>query len=201
MPVKSERGEAKATRKARKNQVRFDGKALLQEKLGIDLTQIRGLDALTVLTVISECGVDLSRFPTSKHFKSWLGLCPGTKKSGHRVLSSRSRRTTNRGATALRIAAQALLRSDSELGAVGRSLRGRIGPEKTVTAVAGKLADRIYLSLKSGRVMEDRGSEYHDLKYRERSITSLTKRARRLGLRLVPVAANTQNHPCEVTVS
>jgi transposase len=195
MPVKSEPSEqAKTKRKARKNQVRFDGKTLLREKLGIDLTQIQGLDVLTVLTVISECGVDLTRFPTSKHFKSWLGLCPGTKKSGHRVLSSRSRRTTNRGATALRVAAQSLLRSDSELGAFGRSLRGRIGPEKTITAMAGKLADRIYLSLKSGRVMEDRGSEYHDLKYRERSIASITKRARRLGLQLVPIGENTKNH-------
>jgi transposase len=201
MPVKSEQTKAKAKRKARKNQVRFDGKTLLEEKLGIDLTQIRGLDVLSVLTVISECGVDLSRFPTSKHFKSWLGLCPGTKKSGHRVLSSRSRRTTNRGATALRVAAQSLLRSDSELGAVGRSLRGRIGAEKSLTAVAGKLADRIYLSLKSGRVMEDRGSEYHDLKYRERSIASLTKRARRLGLQLVPVAENTPKPSRELTVS
>ena len=173
--------------KARKNQVRFDGRTLLHERLGLDLTEIRGLEVLTVLTVISECGLDLSRFPTSKHFKSWLGLAPGTKKSGHRVLSSRSRRTTNRGATALRVAAQSLLRSDCELGAVGRSLRGRIGAEKAITAVAGKLADRIYLSLTTGRVFEDRGAQYHELKHRERTMASLQKRARRLGLQLIPI--------------
>jgi transposase len=202
LPVQKTETTVKPTRqKPRKNQIRFDGRTLLHERLGIDLTQIRGLEVLTVLTVISECGVDLSRFPTSKHFKSWIGLAPGTKKSGHRVLSSRSRRTTNRGATALRVAAQSLLKSDCELGAVGRSLRGRIGAEKAITTVAGKLADRIYLSLKTGRVFEDRGAQYHDLKHRERAMASLQKRARRLGMQLVPIGETAQKTIAASTVS
>jgi transposase len=202
LPVRTTEITSKPSRrKPRKNQIRFDGRTLLHERLGIDLTQIRGLEMLTVLTVISECGLDLSRFSTSKHFKSWLGLAPGTKKSGHRVLSSRSRRTTNRGATALRVAAQSLLKSDCELGAVGRSLRGRIGVEKAVTAVAGKLADRIYLSLKTGRVFEDRGAQYHDLKHRQRTVASLQKRAQRLGLQLVPLGATPIEPAPESTVS
>ena len=202
LPAKQTETTVKPTRqKPRKNQVRFDGRTLLHERLGIDLTQIRGLEVLTLLTVISECGVDLSRFPTDKHYKSWLGLCPGTKKSGHRLLSSRSRRTTNRAATALRVAAQSLLKSDCELGAVGRALRGRIGAEKAITAVAGKLADRIYLSLKTGRVFEDRGAQYHDLKHRERTMASLQKRARRLGLQLVPIGETVKKTIAESTVS
>src|SRR5712691_8663498 len=115
--------------------------------------------------------------------------------------SSRSRRTTNRAATALRVAAQSLLKSDCELGAVGRSLRGRIGAEKAITAVAGKLADRIYLSLKTGRVFEDRGAQYHDLKHRERTMASLQKRARRLGLQLVPIGETVKKTIAESTVS
>ncbi len=202
LPAKQTETTVKPTRqKPRKNQVRFDGRTLLHERLGIDLTQIRGLEVLTLLTVISECGVDLSRFPTDKHYKSWLGLCPGTRKSGHRLLSSRSRRTTNRAATALRVAAQSLLKSDCELGAVGRALRGRIGAEKAITAVAGKLADRIYLSLKTGRVFEDRGAQYHDLKHRERTMASLQKRARRLGLQLVPIGETVKKTIAESTVS
>jgi transposase len=173
--------------KRRKNQVSFDGRALLHERLGVDLTRIKGLDVLTVLTVISECGVDLSRFPTDRHYVSWLGLAPGTKKSGHRVLSSRSRRTTNRAATALRLAAQSLLRSQSELGAFGRALRARIGAEKAITAVAAKLARRIYLSLQTGRLCEDRGVSYHDQQHHDRHLASLHKRARRLGMQLVPL--------------
>jgi transposase len=188
LPVRTcVQSKASSRPKRRKNQVWFDGQSLLHERLGVDLTQIKGLEVLTVLTVISECGVDLSRFPTDNHFVSWLGLAPGTRKSGHRVLSSRSRRTTNRAATALRLAAQSLLKSQSELGAFGRSLRARIGAEKAITAVAAKLARRIYLSLQTGRVYEDRGAAYHDLQHHDRHLASLHKRARRLGMQLVPL--------------
>lgn len=173
--------------KRRKNQVSFDGRSLLHERLGVDLTRIKGLDVLTILMVISECGIDLSRFPTHKHFVSWLGLAPGTRKSGHRVLSTRSRRTTNRAATALRLAAQSLLKSQSELGAFGRALRARAGAEKAITAIAAKLAVRIYLSLQTGRVYEDRGAAYHDQQHHDRHLASLHKRARRLGMQLVPL--------------
>lgn len=187
LPVRTAATTTKSNAKRRKNQVSFDGRTLLEERLGVDLVKIKGLDVLTILTVISESGMDLSRFPTDKHYASWLGLAPGTKKSGHRVLSSRSRRTTNRAATALRLAAQSLLKSKSELGAFGRSLRARIGAEKAITAVAAKLASRIYLSIHTGRVYEDRGEQYHDEQHRQRNLASLRKRARRLGMELVPL--------------
>jgi transposase len=188
LPTRTQIEDRKSKSKPRKNQVSFDGRTLLHERLGVDLTRIKGLEVLTVLTVISESGMDLSRFPTDKHYVSWLGLAPGTKKSGHRVLSSRSRRTTNRAATALRLAAQSLLKSTSELGAFGRSLRARIGAEKAITAVAAKLASRIYLSLQTGRVYEDRGETYHDQQHRNRRLASLRKHALRLGMNLVPLA-------------
>lgn len=191
VPVRAQAAESaparKSRAKARKNQVNFDGRSLLQERLGVDLTEIKGLDVLTILTVISESGIDLSRFPTEKHYASWLGVAPGTKKSGKRVLSARSRRTTNRAATALRLAAQSLLKSKSELGAFGRSLRARVGAEKAITAVAAKLAHRIYLSLRTGRVFADRGAEYHEQQHHDRYLASLHKRARKLGLQLVPL--------------
>lgn len=187
LPVRAAATGKTAGPKRRKNQVSFDGRTLLEERLGVDLTKIKGLEVLTILAVISEGGIDLSRFPTDNHYVSWLGLAPGTNKSGHRVLSTRSRRTTNRAATALRLAAQSLLKSKSELGAFGRSLRARIGAEKAITAVAAKLARRIYMSLQTGRVYEDRGADYHHEQHRERSLASLRKRARRFGLELVPL--------------
>jgi exonuclease VII small subunit len=192
LPVKQSREtlpKARATKgKARKNELRIeDGGALLYERLGVDLTLIAGLQVLTILTVVSECGVDLSRFPTAKHFASWLGLSPGTNKTGGRVVSAKSRQTTNRAATALRLAAQSLLKTDTELGAFGRSLRGRIGPQKAITAVAAKLAHRIYDSLRTGKAYEDRGSGYHEAVHRQRNLSALTKRARRFGMILVPI--------------
>jgi transposase len=189
LPVKTEETPKAPRSKPRKNQVTFDGRTLLHQRLGMDLTQIKGLDLLTLLTVFSESGTNLThRYPTDNHYVSWLGLAPGTKKSGHRVLSSRSRRTTNRAATALRLAGQSLLKSpNSELGAFGRALRARIGAEKAITAVAAKLARRIYLSLQTGHVFEDRGASYHDEQHQHRNLTSLRKRARRLGMQLVPL--------------
>ena len=71
-----------------KNSVGFDARGALFKASGVDLTRILGTDTSTVLKVISEIGVDLARFPSVKHFTSWLGLCPGTKISGGKVLSS-----------------------------------------------------------------------------------------------------------------
>jgi transposase len=191
LPIKADRTTVPAARgkrgKPRKNEVQFDARTLLYERLGLDLTQIAGLHILTILTVISECGFDLTRFPTAKHFCSWLGLSPGTHITGGRVISSRSRRTANRASTALRVAAQALADSNTELGAFYRRKKGQIGPEKAITATAAKLARRIYDSLRTGRPYSDRGQQFYDLMDRERTLASLQKRARRLNMRLVPV--------------
>jgi hypothetical protein len=96
-----------------KNAPRFDARTALFEASGVDLTRIPGIDTSTALKVISEIGPDLQRFPTVKHITSWLGLCPGTKISGGKVLSSATKRCANRAAQALRMAAQALRKSQS----------------------------------------------------------------------------------------
>src|SRR6202051_5413813 len=78
LPIKADRTsvpEARGKRgKPRKNEVQFDVRTLLYERLGLDLTQIADLHILTILTVISECGIDLSRFSTAKHYCSLLGV-------------------------------------------------------------------------------------------------------------------------------
>jgi transposase len=97
--------------KANPNAPRFDARGELYRMCGVDLTAIDGIDANTALKLIGEIGTDITRWPTVKHFTSWLCLCPGTKKSGGRVISSRTRRGGNRAAAALRLAAQSLERS------------------------------------------------------------------------------------------
>jgi len=97
-------------------------------------------------------GTDLSRFKNAKHFASWLGLCPGTKISGGKVLSGASRRTANRAAQALRLAAAALRSSQSALGAYYRRLCARLDRPKAITATAHKLARLIYTMLTKGRI-------------------------------------------------
>ncbi len=63
---------------------------------GVDLTRIDGIDVTTALVVASEVGTDMSRFPTDKHFASWVGLCPGTRITGGKVLSGKTKRCANR---------------------------------------------------------------------------------------------------------
>jgi len=93
----------------------------------VDFTQINGLGALTVQTILSEVGLDPTRFPTVKHFCSWLGLSPGSCITGGKVKTSRTRQVVNRAANAFRMAAHALKNSRSALGAFYRRLRSRLG--------------------------------------------------------------------------
>ena len=69
---------------------------------GVDLTRIDGIDVTTALAVISETRADMSRFPTAGHFASWLELCPGTKITGGKVVSGKTKRVANRVGQALR---------------------------------------------------------------------------------------------------
>jgi transposase len=116
---------------------------------GVDLSRIDGIDTIA-LVVVSEVGVDKSRFASDKHFTSWLGLCPGTKITDGKVLSGKTKRCVNRAAQALRLAAAALRTSRSALGAYFRRMCSRIDKPKAVTAAAHKLARLIYAMLTKG---------------------------------------------------
>lgn len=174
---------------AARNAVGFDARTALFEASGVDLTRIPGIDTSTALKVVAEVGVDLRRFPTVKHFTSWLNLCPGTKISGGKVLSAATKASNNRAAQALRMAAQALRKSQSALGAYHRRLCARMDRPKAITATAHKLARLIYFMLTRGQGYVEAGQEAYEQKYRERVVQNLTKRARQLGFELTPTAS------------
>ena len=176
-------------RKPRKNQAQFDLATLLYRMVGVDLTAIDGLDALTVQTIITEIGVDVSPWPTVKHFTSWLGLAPHNDKSGGRILRSRTKKTQNRANTALRLAAQSLSRSQSALGAFYRRMRAKHGPPKAITATAHKLARIVYHMLRYREAYVDPGEHHYEEQYRERVLRNLKRKAARLGMQLVPAGA------------
>ncbi|MDP2680751.1 MAG: IS110 family transposase [Rhodoferax sp.] len=169
-----------------KNSVRFDARTSLFEASGVDLTRIPGIDTSTALKVISEIGVDLARFPTVKHFTSWLGLCPGTKISGGKVLSSATKPCANRAAQALRMAAQALRKSQTALGAHHRRLCSRMDKPKAITASAHKLARLVYFMLTKGQAFVEAGQDEYEERYRQRVVQNLTRRAHQLGFLLTP---------------
>ena len=178
---------AAAKRRSRsRNAPKFDVREHLFRISGVDLTRIPGIDITTAMTVLSEIGVDMSRFETVKHFTSWLGLCPGTKISGGKVLGAATKRSVNRATQALKLAAAALRSSQSALGAYYRRMCARMDKGKAVTAAAHKLARLIYLMLTKGEEYTDQGQQYYEERYRERVVRSLSKRATELGMQLVP---------------
>jgi hypothetical protein len=119
-----------------RNEPRFDPRPALYTLLGADLTQIHGFGPYTVLRLVAECGDDMSKWPSAKHFTSWLCLAPGNKISGGRLLSSKTRRSSSRVAALLRIAAVNSGRTQTALGAFYRRLAARTGKAKAVTATA-----------------------------------------------------------------
>jgi len=178
--------QARRTRR-RKNQPAFDLRSSLVRMTGVDLTRIEGLEATTVLKVISETGPDMTPWPTVKHFASWLGLCSGSKKSGGRNFSGRTKPCANRAAAALRVAAQSLHHSKSWLGAFLRRKAMQRGMPKAITATAHKLARLIYFMLKNGTEYVVKTQGEYEQRHRERTLASLTRNAKRLGYALVPV--------------
>ena len=153
---------------------------------GADLTRIPGLQVQTVQIIISEVGVDMSRWNTEKQFASWLGLCPDNRVSGGKVLKRGTRHVVNRAATALRLAAWSLIRSQSALGANFRRLRSKLGAPKAITAMAHKLARLIYRMMKFGTEYVDKGMTAYESRYQQQQMKWLAKQAASLNLQLVP---------------
>jgi transposase len=180
----------KAPKERSKQRAAFDVRQALANWAGVDLTRIDGLGVAAVMKILSEIGPDLSRFANVKHFCSWLGLCPGTKISGGKVLSANTKRSANRVRQALKMAAMSLSRSDSALGAFYRRLCGRMDKPRANTAVAHKLARMIYFMLTRGEAFVDKGQQHYEQQQRQRSIAALKRRAATLGFNISPSPAN-----------
>ncbi|KLU24028.1 transposase [Caballeronia mineralivorans PML1(12)] len=192
--TQAEPGPSKRRRISKvKNAPKFDVRTYLFQICGVDLTAIDGIDVSTALKVIAEVGPDLSRFKSAKHFASWLGLCPGTKISGGKLLSGATKGNANRAAQALKLAAVGLRPSQSALGAYYRRMCGRLDKAKAVTAVAHKLARLIYAMLTKGTAYVDQGQAYYEERYQQRVLFHLKKRAAAMGLDLVPIQPQGQS--------
>ena len=163
-------GEQPRKNRIQGNAPRFDVRSHLYRMTGVDLTRINGVDAYTALKVIGEVGTDMTRWPTAKHFASWLGLSPNNRVTGGKVISSRTKPSANRAAKALRLAANALYRSHSALGAFLRRKKAQLGAPKAITATAHKLARIIYAMLRYGQQYVDAGAEYYESQYHERAL-------------------------------
>lgn len=188
--------EPKPRQRGRKpNDPRFDVRTALYYVTGVDLTELEGIADVTALVVVSEIGLDMSRFPSVRHFCAWLGLCPLVRQSGRnkkgqkKVQSSRTRPGRGRAAQALCLAASGLWQNQSALGGFLRRLKARLGPEKAVVATAHKLARQLYQTLRSGVLPATVSAEEYAVAQHVRAVEALKKKARRLGLVVTEPAA------------
>ncbi len=180
--------EARASEGADASAAAVPLRVQLKQLMGTDLMCIPGIGEQTALVLFTEVGPDLSRFPNSAHFASWLGLCPKNKISGGKVISSSTGPGANRAAQALRWATQSLFRSQSPLGQYFRRLRARVGTPAAIVATAHKLARIIYrlitdrVDYKEDKITE---TEHQDRQRFERRVRN---QARLLGYKLVSQA-------------
>jgi transposase len=175
-----------------KNAPDFDARSLLYQLIGVDLCEIDGLNESTVQTIISEVGTNMSRFPSEKHFCSWLGLAPHNDISGGKVLRSHTLETANRAGQAFRMAAYAIGRNpNTAFGAFYRRMRSRLGAKQAIVATAHKIARAFYQMLKHRTPYHDLGGEEYERRAREREVRNLTRRAAKLGMTLSPSTAAT----------
>src|SRR5271166_3253384 len=183
-------GSGKPRRRGRQsNGPAFDVGAALYSLLGKDLTRIDGIGPYLALKLVAECGDDLSAWPSAKHFTSWLCLAPSNKISGGKVLSSQTRRSGSRVAALLRLAAVTVGRTETALGAFYHRLSARIGKAKAVTATARKIERLFYNAVRHGMEYVDPGASFYDIRYRQRVVENLHRRAKTFGFVLQPIEA------------
>jgi transposase len=153
---------------------------------GVDLSVVDGFGVSLAQTVIMEVGTDMSKFPSEKHFCSWLGLAPKHEISGGQVLKNKTLKRKNRAGQAFRMAAQSVKQADCVFGVMYRRLKARLGPAQATVATAHAIARVVYRMLKYKVEYETISVEEYEKKYRDQQIKYMKKKAEKFGFQLVP---------------
>lgn len=164
----------------------FDMRSQLHKWVGVDLCALPGINENVAARILSEIGTDMTKWKSAKHFASWLAVCPGNRISGGKRLSGKTKPSNNKAREALGMAALSLSHSKSYLGAYYRRMRGKFGAPKANRAASHKMAKIIYAMLKSGKEFNELTQADFELKYKERTLANMKKKAKELGFNLVP---------------
>jgi len=170
----------------KKTGAQFELRQELFRTTGVDLTAIPGIQVTTAHTFLSEIGTDVSKFPSAKHFASWLHLCPDNRVSGGRLLSTKTGSGKNRAATTWCIAAASLHNNQTYLGCFLRRMRAKLGGQEAIVATAHKLARIIYHLLKTKQPYDETRFAHHEQPFRRRMEAKLKHQAKSMGFALVP---------------
>jgi len=143
---------------------------------------IPGINVRAAQGILAETGLNMEQFPSSKHFASWIGVCPGQNESAGKRKSGKTRNGNPALRTLLVQAAHAAAHcNNSYLAAQYRRIASRGGPKKAAMAVAHSIAVIIYHILRDQTTYEDLGSNYFDERDRQHIEKRLVRRLQRLG--------------------
>lgn len=176
----------KAKAKSNKNNLSFDATQILQQIVGVDLTSVFGITDTNALEIISEIGLDMSKWPTEKNFTSWLNLAPNNKKSGGKILSGRTQKKKNKAGQVFKLAAYAVQRSKNYLAVFYHRIKSRCGTTKAIMATARKIAIIFYKMVKQKVEFNPLSLDQYTQTFRNKQLNKLRKQAHQLGLVLLP---------------
>ena len=164
-----------------KNDIRTDENVedVLYRILGTDMSALPGIRSNAILQIISEIGIDMSKFPTANHFASYLGFVPRNKITGGRVISSKTDRIKSSAAQAFRKLVPSISQTKTALGAFYRRLAARIGKAQAIIATCRKLAILFYSTLAFGTSYVEQGELMYQKKQAEwekRKLENLAKK-------------------------
>jgi len=146
------------------------------------LDEVPGIGRQSAETILAEIGLDMSRFPTEKHFSSWAGLAPGNNESAKK---RRYGRTTQGNmtlkTTLIQCAKSAVKKADSFLAAQYQRLVVRRGANRATVAVAHTMLIAIYHMLKDNVPFIDLGAAYYNKFNTQSKINHFLKKLKQLG--------------------
>lgn len=184
LPVAAEKSSKKPSkRKPRKNMPAYNVEKLSMQYFGVDLLKVEGVGQSTVMTFISEVGTDINKFPTKKHFTSWLRLAPNNKKTGDKTFSTRTPKGKSIMANAFRLAANTI--SQRRRGVLKNTfvrIAIKKGRAAAITALARKLAEIFWImTVKKVSYIPPDEHEYA-LKIKENTIRNICSKMKRLNI-------------------
>ncbi len=180
---------ARSQQNRKKNAPQYDLRSQLYQIAGVDLTRVNGFDVLVLQRIISEVGLDMSKWPKMKNFTSWLALSPNNKITGGKIISSATAKTKSRANNAFRMAAMGVARSNCPIGRFYRKMKARDGAQSAITATAHKLARIFYVMVSKQVEYSEELANGDEEKNKKRMIKNLQRRAKELGYELVPIGA------------
>jgi transposase len=168
-------------KQANKNKPQFNTSQYLKAILGVDVLAIYGISDISGLEILSETGTDMSKWPTEKHFVSWLNLCPNNKISGGKMISSMLlKKKPDAASQAFRNAANAVQRSDNWLGDYFRRMKAKGGNTYAMVATARKIATIYYKMVRHKQEFRPLDLNDYQQKYKRAKIAYLEKKLTQL---------------------